>query len=890
MNSRHRVSKTTSRIALSLLTFLAAATASAAAPDELELPAQPLADSLRAIAAKTQSNVIFDGKLVEGKSAAPLKTKANADEALKQLLEGTGLTFKHLDDKTVTIQKITGNAAVANDRIRLAQGGGQSSVRERRTAGASATKEASELEEVVVTGSQIRGITNNTVPITVLDKEYIDSTGYSTTSRLIESLPQNFALTNQSVVSVVPGLSDWRNQGASVNLRGISEGTTLILLNGRRMAPGARSVAVDISALPLSVVDRVEVLTDGATALYGSDAVGGVVNFILRDDFEGAETRARTGWADGVKEYRFSQALGNAWDSGNVMLSGEYYKRDLLSAGDRDFVPSTSIIGSLAPRDENYSVMLSGKQNLSQSVRLFTDALYSNRDSYNYGGRTSLGETADIENQQLTATAGVNWNPGGDWQIEVSGTYAKNDQGQDLGGFQGAVNTDFRFDSLFEIEAAQLKADGTVFELPGGNLRVAVGADWRSESYEDLQRRLLTGAIGFQTESDQIVRSAFAEAYVPIFGQDNAVTAIQRLEFSLAGRYDEYSTFGSSFDPRVGLMWEPVSGLRLRGSYGTSYKAPNLVDYTPSGNLTAALFDADVGAPGGVSHQLQVIGIDVNGLAPQESESSSFGLEFYPEAAPGLAMMLNYYRIRYTNRIANPPVPAVLLANPAAFGALFIRDPTVAQVNAAIASGALGRGFVAFNADFTPDTNFTPESIDVIVEARRRNLSVVRTSGLDLSAQYEFDVAGSTFNVGLNGTYIEELQQQITPSSAEFDTVDTIYNPTQLRVRGSTGWRHEGWAANLFVDYKDSYKDNRGATPISISSYTTVDARVAYDFTSHYSSGLLSGLTIAASALNVLDEDPPRTALRTDGRDSGFDPTNANPLGRLIALEISKSW
>ena len=141
----------------------------------------------------------------------------------------------------------------------------------------------------------------------------------------------------------MPGQStNNREQGSSVNLRGIAEGTTLVLLNGRRLAPGFRSAAVDISALPLSAIERVEILTDGASALYGSDAVGGVVNFILREDFEGVETRLRAGAADGLNEYRASQALGNSWDTGNFVASVEYFQRDALDAADRDFVPSNS--------------------------------------------------------------------------------------------------------------------------------------------------------------------------------------------------------------------------------------------------------------------------------------------------------------------------------------------------------------------------------------------------------------------------------------------------------------------------------------------------------------------------------------------------------------------
>src|SRR5262249_53847435 len=154
-------------------------------------------------------------------------------------------------------------------------------------------------------------------------------------------------LVNQSTTGGnPPGISSSVEQGSSINLRGIGEGTTLILLNGRRMASGFFGSTPDISALPLSAIERVEVLTDGASAIYGSDAIGGVVNFILRKDFDGFETRARGGFSDGgVNEYRFSQTLGKNWGSGNALVSGEYYKRDLLPTSERAFVPKTAFNG-----------------------------------------------------------------------------------------------------------------------------------------------------------------------------------------------------------------------------------------------------------------------------------------------------------------------------------------------------------------------------------------------------------------------------------------------------------------------------------------------------------------------------------------------------------------
>lgn len=899
-NNRRKLS-TPSRIALSVLAILASA-ADAQAVTEWDLPGQPLANTLRDIAARTESNIIFDKKLVKNQSAPPLKTRATTEEALSKVLEGTGLTYRQLDDKTVTIQlastdpaAATSYASATDGRIRLAQ----AQAGTRSEAGPSPAEQGLPsvmlLEEIIVTGTNIRGIENNTAPVTVLTREYINATGYSTVTKLIESLPQNFALANESTQVTTPGVSVTREQGSSVNLRGIGEGTTLVLLNGRRLAPGYRSAAVDISSLPLSAIERVEILPDGASALYGSDAVGGVINFILRDDFEGAETRLRAGMADGVDEYRASQAVGNSWDSGNALFSVEYFKRDQLSASDRDFVPANALVSALIPESEVYSGMFTGKQDLSGSVSVFADGLYSKRESQT-AGRATFAETADIETDQIATTLGVGWNVAGDWQIQLTGSYAENSSDQVLNGRQLVTLpllttlTDITFDS----QSAELKADGTLFSLPGGKVSVAIGGGYRQEAYEENNRR--AGAIVSRQDVDQDIASAFAEMYVPIFGEGNAVPGIRRLEISLAGRYDDYSSAGSSTDPQGGLMWEPVNGFRLRARYGTSYKAPNLFDYNLTNNnaLSVAL-----PVPGrGTLQVLSVRGTAVDTLQPQEAETASFGLEFRPEAISGLGISVNYYDIRYENIIATPGAPAVLYGDPATYGDLLTFNPSVAQVNAAIALGQLGQGFRALLPNGQPNPAFTPASVQLIVDGRRRNLSLVSSSGLDLATEYNFAVGPGRLFFGINGTYVLNRDQQVTDNGREIDTADTIYNPPSWRARGLVSYQQGGFGANLFVNHTDSYTDNRATTlpaQSTIDSLTTLDLRFAYDFSSRFQSGLLSGFSVALSAQNVLDEDPPRVAFPTGAAaastyELGFDPINADPLGRLIALEFTKSW
>jgi iron complex outermembrane recepter protein len=851
--------------------------------------------------------LVQDWEAAKNLPARSLKGTFTAEGALEQLLSGTPLTYVWISDKAVSIRKKAPQAVPTalqrtsleeQQSIPVAQFSGDdvgstspasaaASSAEERTVNAlerarRADLRAESLEEITVIGSNIRGTQNQTVPVIVLDKADIDATGVSTTTALIESLPQNFALASQSGV-LVPGVTAGRAQGASVNLRGIGEGTTLVLLNGRRMALGYIGSAVDISALPLSAIERVEILTDGASAVYGSDAVGGVVNFVLRDNFDGAETRIRSGWADGgLNEYRINQALGTNWNSGNAMASFEYYDRDMLLARDRAFVPDTVLIGSLLPRDRNRSAMLSGRQSLSDDIRLFADALVAERDTFNEGGLITEHENYSSSDSQITAASGLDWRLAGDWQLEASGSYASDDLSQSQRRFDAvALELDVRFD----IRAAQLKADGSLFALPGGAVRAAIGADWRSEALE------FQTSAGGANDLDQRVRSLFAEFYVPLIGAANSVGGARRLELSLAGRYDDYSSFGSSLDPRIGILWEPIEAMRLRASFGTSYVAPKLLEYSPGSDNGFAVAFADPFAPGGVSNQLYLSGTDIASLTAQEAESASVGLDVTPVSVPGFRLGVNYYRIDYKKRIAAPPVaPDLILGNPESFGSLVTRDPTVEQVNRYIAIAQAGLGFIAFNPDFTPNSAFTPDSVDVLVDLRRRNLSVLKTSGVDLSVQYAFQAGDNKFSFDLAGTHITQIDQQITSSSTPFDTVDTFQNPPDWRARASMGWQRHGWAANFYVDHTDAYVDNRAQTDVRVSSFTSVDGRLAYDFSEAYSGTLLDGMTISASVQNLFDRDPPRTAVLFADGDLGFDPTNANPMGRLIALELMKTW
>jgi len=203
------------------------------------------------------------------------------------------------------------------------------------TSGALAQEGADQLEEITVTGSRIKkkDFTSN-APVATVGFEQIEMTGTVNTESLLNTLPQ-----------AVPGLDRTSNNPgngtATVNLRGLGSNRTLVLINGTRVVPTSSGGSVDINSIPNALIENIEVLTGGASAVYGSDAVAGVVNFILKDDFEGVNINAgaeQTFDGDaGIYSADITLGANMADGRGNVTLNFAYTDREALFQGDRDF-------------------------------------------------------------------------------------------------------------------------------------------------------------------------------------------------------------------------------------------------------------------------------------------------------------------------------------------------------------------------------------------------------------------------------------------------------------------------------------------------------------------------------------------------------------------------
>ncbi|WP_339863283.1 TonB-dependent receptor domain-containing protein [Paremcibacter congregatus] len=210
-----------------------------------------------------------------------------------------------------------------------------------------------ELEEVVVVGSQIKGakVTGN-LPVSLLNEKDMDAIAATSAAELFGSLPSNGVMNFNGTDTVSGGVNAARGDVASINLRGIGTGNTLVLLNGRRMVqhPGTQTedsvpvTSVNLNTIPVAGIRRVEVLHDGAAAIYGTDAVAGVINTVLRDNYEGYRVNLEYGEAENTSRSKLKADFVGGWnlndDKTNISLSLNYYKGSGVAASELPYAAS----------------------------------------------------------------------------------------------------------------------------------------------------------------------------------------------------------------------------------------------------------------------------------------------------------------------------------------------------------------------------------------------------------------------------------------------------------------------------------------------------------------------------------------------------------------------
>lgn len=311
----------------------------------VNLPVAPLDKSLIQLAQQTRVRILFKSELVAGRKAPAVQGQLTPNEALDRLLAGAGIEVQAARPGVFVLRPARLPIATARPPAPpMARPQTQSLV-----AATPSQQEdtVTQLDEVVV-GSHIRGVKDGPSPVIILGRDEIDRGGFATVADALTSLPQAFGGAISDDVAMVGADPTNTNSAMStaVNLRGLGADATLVLINGRRLAgAGMMGDFADVSMIPVAAVARVEVLTDGASALYGSDAVGGVVNIVMRDRYDGMETRARIGRSTrgDLGQYQLAHTVGHSWDTGSVLVTAEYQRRNRLATTRRDYAASTDL-------------------------------------------------------------------------------------------------------------------------------------------------------------------------------------------------------------------------------------------------------------------------------------------------------------------------------------------------------------------------------------------------------------------------------------------------------------------------------------------------------------------------------------------------------------------
>lgn len=899
-----------------LISASAAAQQAADARVAFHIEAQPIGKALTDLGEQAGLRVLVRAEDLKAgqRLEKPVDGELTIRAALERVLAESGLSYEFLDEKTVRVAAGKSTTEMRNDnqRVWVAQTEGTATSQDpRQPAGSTEEREAEktlpvELEEIVVTGTHIRGIPADFSPLTTYSNESIVRMGVTSLDQFLSRVTANATTlsTNGGAVGAV-GSERVSNDEAvnAIDLRGLGVGTTLVLLNGRRLALSNGARTPDVSLIPLSAIDRVEVLTDGASAIYGSDAVAGVVNFILRDDLQGAQTTVGFGGVTdgGQQERRIEQSFGGHWNSGHGLLGYSYLDRDALDASDRSFATVTSPY-SLIPSDRRQNLMGTLDQKLSERVGIFADVLYSKRDTNSVSTRhlpfinptANVLDTRKTGQDQYFANAGLraDWNPRLHGELLTSYSRLDTDQDWDSLDRDTQVLSPLSTTALASTLDATAKLDGEFFELQAGALKYSIGLGYSKDRYVS---KLHSPFFDSRDDLHRRTRYSFAEVFIPLVGSAQRLRGIHRLELNAAARYTDYSDFGSRASPKVALLWAPVPGVSFRGTYGESFRAPFLSQMNPNSIGSTLLRPADFGIGPWAADVVVLFTSGSNpGLNPEEAKSYTFGFDFKPQTLSGLRVNGTYFNIDYSGRIAQGDATGGIdaLFNPQLYPDLFIANPTADFVTPIVRGSNGGAGPV--NGIGTTIDLSDPQAVasitDVVLDDRLRNLLNASVDGIDLSANYVLNRNAVDYNFGAEATRLLNSRQQISSNSPLISIVGTLLNPVDLRVRAYGGFSLGGLNAQLNINYWNDYTDPYAER--DVASWTTVDLAASYAFSQGTS--YLNGVRVSISVQNLFDKNPPFVATAPGtaglGEPIGYDPTNANPVGRFIGAQLSKQW
>jgi iron complex outermembrane recepter protein len=848
---------------------------------DFDLPAGKLAIALDAFGKQSGIELHYRFEQVAGKQARAVTGHMSWQDALGRLLQDSGLDYRQTGDATVVIEAAGQGSAPEDSPVRA----------RKESMSPQATQTATDLAPVTVTGTRIRGGTSPS-PVITIGSENIREEGFTDLGEVIRSVPQNFGGGQNPGVAAgaSSGAGGIANQnitgGSSLNLRGLGPDASLTLLNGRRLSYGGFAQTVDISAIPVEAVDRIEIVADGASAIYGSDAVGGVGNVILKRDYTGATVGALYGGATdgGLSTHEYTATAGSAWSNGGLIATYKYATAEPIRASQRDYTTHMAPPTTIYSGSELRSGLVSGHQSLGDAVELRLDALRTEREQLSwsyYSGIPGYYSRFTPETTTTLVAPTIEASLAQGWQLSLGATWGRDrrvKREQSVMLDTGEVLPS-PYDDCFcnESRSYEVGAEGPLFALAGGDARLAVGAGYRHNEFVD--RRIVSRDIVIGGGEGS--RFAYAELGMPLIGPgpdadaDAGAGATQRLTLTAAVRREDYDSFGSVATPKLGLVYDPTGDYTLKASWGRSFKAPTLLQRYQ--NKDAILYPAAVfgGSADPGATVLSTFGGNPD-LDPERARTWTASLALHPRALPALEAELSWFDIDYTERVVQPISNyGEALANPA-YAPYIDLSPTGEEQAQVIATAA---GFYNYTGGA-----YDPDKVVALLSAHFVNVTRQRIRGLDLSGSYRFDVGAGQLTLRGSGSWLDSTQKS-GPDDDAFDLAGTLYSPAKVNGRVGLVWLQGGFTASTFANYTSGVTNTVDGT--KTASFTTADVNLRYSLDDR--GGARAGWDFALSAHNLFDRAPP---LHHAGDPTWvpYDSTNYSAIGRYLSVSVSRRF
>ena len=815
-------------------------------------------------------------------------------------------------------------------------------------------QEEQTVEVISVTGTLIEGVNPVGSNVIGLSEEKIIEQGVTSATDVLRRIPQMQSFNSVPENTLTASIPFEPPQIRGIG--GLSGMATLVMLNGNRLVPVGPMNWVDSSMIPASLLERVEVIPDGGSSIYGSDAVAGVINFIPKRNLDGGEISVQYGMGHGdYDRVDVSGGFGHSWSSGSLVTAFsygdrsamfgkdlDYIREDLTAEGGADYRSSACNPGNILadnqlyglpgvdvsapnfcssfdeqsyyPEEERYSIFTSLIQEIGDNTELDLMAYYSRREATDYDPtdvRASTTVTSanpyfvsiDGETQNEVAfsyadvfgAAGKNDSVYEQWQVtptlkftlsdswklkatlnygESSSTYNDgmiNSEAQAAALASTSTDTalnpydvsqtpasvlaqiaDWRQFNSTDQSLAEVKliANGELFEIAGGLMRIAVGTEYREETFEQIIDIGTAAMPSTSTDSDidRKVKSVFGELYIPLVSEDNAMPLVQHLDVSISGRYDDYNDVGSSSNPKIAVTWNPHIDLTVRGTWGTSFHAPALADlaaplqyqlFLPFSPFRASdsSFVPDFFMPTFLLEGAS------EGIKPESAETMSLGADWY--LTDSLQVSLTYWSVEYEDRLDQN---AGFFFGPQYYEEavnedFYILSPASADEVIAKFGDFPAAGYPSLEAMF--GIFGVPY---VVSDQRKNNMGAYEVNGLDYSLQYFTDVAWGELDVNVSGTYMLNRDKENVQGAGFQDTLklgDFNAPISAFNSVATVGLRHD----DLYVSGTLLHRGGAEVGEEDIDSYTTFNLFASYDIS--------LDTQVTFNIDNVLDEDPP---------------------------------